>query len=127
VILRAADGGPIAEMIDIGFPHTYEFIYGAPEYRGNRDLLGWEYTVYDGDVLPRGWTRKEIEEPDPAAGAQRATAHTARTPLERLVALAPLASPEVAHGIVARSGGTLSGLRAELAPVIDYIEGNDGP
>ncbi len=40
----------------------------------------------------------------------------------------PPASPELAHGIVARSGGTLSGLRSELAPVLAFLErdGADG-
>ncbi len=124
LILRNSGDGPIAELIDIGFPHTYQFMYGAPEYGGNRDLVGWRYTNYAGDVQPRGWTREEIEQPDSASAGTRSL-EDVPIPLERLIALAPLASPELAHGIVARSGGTLSGLRAELAPVLAAIEGEE--
>jgi len=125
VVLRDAEGRPaVAEMIDISFPHTYQFMYGAPEYGGNRDLAGWRFTNYDGDVQPRGWTRAQIEQPDP--GARRAPLEDSPLPLDRLIAISPLgASPEAAHGMLSRSDGTLSGLRAQIEPVIEAIEDGD--
>lgn len=116
LILRNSDDDAVAELIDIAFPHTYELMYGAPEYGGNGDLTGWRYTVYDGDVQPRGWTREQIEQPDPAPSA-RAQDGQAELP-DDVLAIAALASPELVHGIVARSGGRLSGLRAQVAPVV---------
>jgi hypothetical protein len=122
LVLQNSGGNPdVAAMVDIAFPHTYQFMYGAPEYGGNRDLVGWRYTNYDGDVLPRGWTRAEIEEP--GSGARRANLDEAPLPLERLIALSPLgASPEAAHGMLTRSDGTLSGLREQLDPVAAAID-----
>jgi Gluconate 2-dehydrogenase subunit 3 len=124
LVLRNSDDGTVAELLDVGWPHTYQFMYGAPEYGGNRNLIGWNYTNYAGDVQPRGWTREQIEQPDPAS-PRSAPLESAGTPLERLIAIAPLASPEFAYGIVARSGGTVSGLRRELAPIIAAIEGGE--
>ena len=55
--------------ITVGFPslvfeHTAEGMYGAPEYGGNKDLVGWEYIQFPGDVQPRGWTAQEMLAPD---------------------------------------------------------------
>jgi hypothetical protein len=44
--------------------HTYEGTYSAPEYGGNRDLSGWKAIDYPGDVQPRGYNQKEMEELD---------------------------------------------------------------
>ena len=43
--------------------HTCEGTYGAPEYGGNRDLVGWRYIDYPGDVQPRGYTDDEVSQP----------------------------------------------------------------
>ena len=122
-VLRSADDPAITELLDISFLHTLEMMYGAPEYGGNRGLIGWEYTDYAGDVQPRGWTREEVEAPaerDPTAALPDLTA----TGMSRseLFGLAALASPEFAHGLVARSGDRLSTLRAELAPVLAEVK-----
>lgn len=119
VFLRTSDDEAVNRLVDVAFPHTLELMYGAPEYQGNRDLIGWGYTNYAGDVQPRGWTREQIEEPDPPGLSEQQPRPPLSVPLEELLALVPLASPEVAHGIVARSGGTLSGLQAELRSVLD--------
>ncbi len=66
LILQSANDPAVGELVDVAFPHTFEFMYGAPEYGGNSDLIGWQYTNYDGDVQPRGWTREQIEQPDSA-------------------------------------------------------------
>ena len=91
LILQSSNDPAVGELVDVAFPHTFEFMYGAPEYGGNSDLIGWKYTNYDGDVQPRGWTREQIEQPDSGAAAQPAGSPS--TPLETLITLAPLASP----------------------------------
>lgn len=133
LFLRTSDDPAVERLVDVAFPHTLEFMYGAPEYKGNRDLIGWEYTNYAGDVQPRGWTREQIEQPDPPGLSEAQPRPPLAVPLEQLLGLVPLASPEAAHGMVARSGGTLSGLRAELRParealgsVLDELEKRGG-
>ena len=125
-ILRQNEDGPIGDLVDIAFPHTYEFMYGAPEYGGNRSLISWRYTDWHGDVHPRGFTREQVEQPDPDSN-QITAADLAL--LKQLVPLVPLASPEFAHNVVARSGGSLRALRAQLEPLVDVdldLERPDG-
>lgn len=43
--------------------HACEGMYGAPEYGGNRDLVGWRYIGYAGDVQPRGYPDEEVSSP----------------------------------------------------------------
>jgi hypothetical protein len=96
-------------------------MYGAPEYGGNRDLIGWQYSRYQGDVQPRGWTRDEIERPGeggPLGGALDAIGSVLS--LQTMLAVAPLAAPDAAQHVVARSGGSLRAMRAEIAPVLAW-------
>ena len=115
LLLRQNGDGAIGDLVDIAWPHTFQFMYGAPEYGGNRSLVGWGYTRWDGDVHPRGYTREEIEEPHPQ---QERLSPGEEALLEQLVPLAPLAAPEFAHNVVASSGGSMRALRAKLEPLI---------
>jgi hypothetical protein len=45
------------------YEHACEGMYGAPEYGGNRDLVGWTYIGFAGDVQPRGYTDAEVSNP----------------------------------------------------------------
>jgi Gluconate 2-dehydrogenase subunit 3 len=45
------------------YGHACEGMYGAPEYGGNRNLVGWSNIGYAGDVQPRGWTDAEVSGP----------------------------------------------------------------
>jgi hypothetical protein len=45
------------------YEHCCEGMYSAPEYGGNRELVGWVEIDYAGDVQPRGWTDAEVSEP----------------------------------------------------------------
>jgi hypothetical protein len=121
LVLGNAESPAIGELVDVAFPHTWQFMYGAPEYGGNRDLLGWRYSRYAGDVQPRGWTREEIEAPGQGGplGGALGVIESILSP-QTMLALAPLAAPEAAHHIVARSGGSLSAMRAELEPVLEW-------
>jgi hypothetical protein len=43
--------------------HCCEGMYGAPEYGGNRDGVGWAAINYEGDVQPRGYSDDEVSQP----------------------------------------------------------------
>ncbi|MHB8465953.1 MAG: gluconate 2-dehydrogenase subunit 3 family protein [Acidimicrobiales bacterium] len=45
------------------YEHACEGMYGAPEYGGNRDQVGWRYIDFPGDVQPRGYTDEEVSQP----------------------------------------------------------------
>lgn len=62
--MSAPGNEAIAELINVAFPHTLEAMYGAPEYGGNRNLVGWGFTEFDGDVQPRGYTCEQVTNPD---------------------------------------------------------------
>lgn len=120
VVLRTSDDAAVTRLVDVAFPHTLEFMYGAPEYGGNKDLVGWEFTNFDGDVQPRGWTDEQVEnldDPGPLGAIDLAAGVglPAGVALADLVGLAPLGMAEVTQGMLARSGGTLSGLQDEVA------------
>ncbi|MBV9040284.1 MAG: gluconate 2-dehydrogenase subunit 3 family protein [Acidimicrobiia bacterium] len=58
--------------ITTGFPslvfqHACEGMYGAPEYGGNKDLVGWKYIGWPGDAQPRGYTAEQMLAPDTSA------------------------------------------------------------
>jgi hypothetical protein len=116
LLLRTTQDEDILELVDVAFPHTLEFMYGAPEYGGNRDLVGWELTGYDGDVQPRGWTREEVEQPDRPGGSD--PLRTLPLPPDELLPMVALTSAEQAHGMVSRSGGRLRGLQREADAIL---------
>jgi hypothetical protein len=43
--------------------HCCEGMYGAPEYGGNRDGVGWTFIGREGDVQPRGYSDAEVSGP----------------------------------------------------------------
>jgi hypothetical protein len=58
--------------ITTGFPslvfqHAAEGMYGAPEYGGNKGLVGWTNIKFPGDAQPRGYTATEMVAPDSGA------------------------------------------------------------
>jgi hypothetical protein len=56
--LRAAE-----EFTKLMYEHACEGMYGAPEYGGNRNGVGWAYIGFAGDVQPRGYTDEEVSGP----------------------------------------------------------------
>jgi hypothetical protein len=56
--LRAT--GAFTELL---YEHACEGMYGAPEYGGNRDLVGWRSIGFEGDVQPRGYSDDEVSLP----------------------------------------------------------------
>jgi len=45
------------------YGHCCEGMYGAPEYGGNRDGVGWANIGHAGDVQPAGWSDSEVAGP----------------------------------------------------------------
>jgi hypothetical protein len=129
VILLTSGDVAIAELMDIAVVHTMQFMYGAPEYGGNRDLVAWKYTNYAGDVQPRGYTREQIEQPD-AASAAGASAED-EIPgdlLPGLMVAAGLAREDMVMAMIAAGGGTLSGIREQFGPIFKHAGIDiDGP
>ena len=56
--LRADD-----EFRELLWEHCCEGMYGAPEYGGNRDGIGWSSIGHEGDVQPRGYSDAEVSGP----------------------------------------------------------------
>jgi Gluconate 2-dehydrogenase subunit 3 len=54
-----------ADFVALVLGDTLDVMYGPPEYRGNRGLVGWTTTGWPGDVQPRGYTPRQVEELDP--------------------------------------------------------------
>jgi hypothetical protein len=57
---RLRDDEAFCELL---WEHCCEGMYGAPEYGGNRDTVGWNYIDYEGDVQPRGYSDAEVSQP----------------------------------------------------------------
>jgi hypothetical protein len=122
VILLTSGDAAITELMDIAVVHTMQFMYGAPEYGGNRNLVAWKYAHYAGDVQPVGYTRQQIEEPDPpSAAAAAADDEIPPHLLPALMVAAGLAREELAMGTIAAGGGTLSGIREQFGPVFEHF------
>lgn len=68
-LLRLA-WGELGEFLDLAFRHTLEGTYGAPEYGGNRNGVGWSYTRWPGDHQPHSYSDAQISEPDADEAAQ---------------------------------------------------------
>jgi hypothetical protein len=57
---RLTEHSPFTKLL---YEHACEGMYGAPEYGGNRDGVGWSYIGFAGDVQPRGYTDEEVSQP----------------------------------------------------------------
>jgi hypothetical protein len=51
------------EFCELLHGHCCEGMYGAPEYGGNKDGVGWAYLGRAGDVQPRGYSDAEVSGP----------------------------------------------------------------
>lgn len=106
------DDPAIRAVVDLAVPHTVQFMYGAPEYGGNRDLVGWTTTDFEGDVLPRGFTAEEVTDPEPSSLTD--------VPEDLLGSpVVAMGSPELVHGVLAGSGDRWSGIADGLRPLAE--------
>lgn len=53
----------VPELRQLLWAHCCEGCYAAPEYGGNRDLVGWRAIDYPGDVIPRGYPDAQVSQP----------------------------------------------------------------
>ena len=53
----------VPELTALLYEHACEGMYGAPEYGGNRGLVGWSSIGFDGDTQPRGFSDAEVSGP----------------------------------------------------------------
>lgn len=51
------------EFCELLHGHCCEGMYGAPEYGGNRNMVGWDYIGFKGDVQPVGYSDVEVSGP----------------------------------------------------------------
>lgn len=122
LVLQSSDDTLVREMLDLAVPHTLELLYGPPEYGGNRDLVGWETTSYEGDTQPRGYTRDEVLRPESSGPLDLVVDLTGTGVLADSGAVAPAAafgSTELLHGVLAASGGRYTALRREVGRLSD--------
>lgn len=101
----------VQAMVNIAFPHCVQFMYGAPEYGGNRNLAGWKFCQFDGDVQPRGYTAQEIEE-GPTGGIINLP------PDLPLLGLLPLATSESAQSMLMQSDGRFDKLTKQMQAIL---------
>ena len=69
LLLSDQTDGDLQTFVGAALANTLEAMYGPPEYGGNRNLAGWGYTRWDGDVQPRGYSNAEVSTPGPEAGS----------------------------------------------------------
>jgi len=138
VILRDPSDPVVQELVDVAFPGTLDAMYGPPEYGGNRGLVGWTFTEFDGDTQPTGYTDSEVVQPDnpgvldsllpPSYGAEGEQARTRRRQAttdsraaESKLWLSAAAGESVA-GAVMHAQGSLQRLRQRLEPLARSAE-----
>ena len=78
---------------DYGWPECYydglqKKLVLAPEYGGNRDLVGWSVNHWPGDTQPRGFTPEQVSNPDAQPVTPALSAKAAAAALKFLPALA---------------------------------------
>lgn len=63
VVLQTSQDPAVTAMMGLAVTHAFEGTWGAPEYGGNRDTLGWQAIGFEGDRQPRGYTEDEVLNP----------------------------------------------------------------
>jgi hypothetical protein len=81
VLLQDQSDSDLQGFIGVAFEHCIEFMYGPPEYGGNRGLAGWLYTDWPGDRQPKGYTKDQVatRDSEPSATGSRTRAPDAAT------------------------------------------------
>lgn len=116
--LRQGLGTQVDALVEIAWPHTWQLMYGAPEYGGNKDLVGWKLAVWDGDVQPRGWSREQVET-GPLPGTT-AVVENLPLPFDELLKLTAMGgSSELVHNLLVRADGSASAMRDAVQPILE--------
>ena len=116
--LRTTQDPDVTAMMGLAVTHAFEGTWGAPEYGGNRDGVGWEGIGFDGDRQPRGYTDEEVTDPEiemlPLLDVTRALATYGP-------AMA-LATSEASMGLLAEAEGDLRVLSQRLRGLLADVE-----
>jgi hypothetical protein len=64
LILSDQSDDSVQELVGAAFANTLEAMYGPPEYGGNKSLVGWGYTAWDGDRQPAGFNNAQVSDAD---------------------------------------------------------------
>lgn len=140
-IISDQTDGTVASFVGTVFGETIKAMYGAPEYQGNHDLVGWGFTNYDGDVHPRGFTNEQVVNADtpglldatlPASYHEGASNKSAQAtepgvfnppPFARNTATIPAyASADEMSFFIAESGGDINKLTALMQPYRTFLK-----
>src|SRR5437763_6870483 len=94
LLLQDQSDSDLQDFLGVAFEHCIEFMYGPPEYGGNKGLAGWLYTNWPGDRQPHGYTDEQVStlSSEPKAG----TASVDAAALERFAPY--LAGARAPHG-----------------------------
>ncbi|WP_323794001.1 gluconate 2-dehydrogenase subunit 3 family protein [Nocardioides sp.] len=124
--LRLNEDSDVQAMLDVAVPHTLEFLFGAPEYGGNHRQKGWKAIGFDGDRQPRGYTRREVTQPEtellPVLDVPLSELLGGSLPL---IALAP---SEAVHGLRAASEDSFAARQSEVQSMVAALrQGAEDP
>ncbi|WP_421717317.1 gluconate 2-dehydrogenase subunit 3 family protein [Algiphilus sp.] len=133
LILFDTSDATVQALVDVAFPDTLAGTYGPPEYGGNRDLVGWTLTDFDGDVQPRGYSDDAVvnaDNPGPfdsllppsygrdaVSASATAKSEAPQTGVAEAVTLPLVIAPsESLAAIILDAGGSLAALKRRLEP-----------
>lgn len=107
LVLQSSQDPAVTAMMGLAVSHAFEGTWGAPEYGGNRDTLGWQAIGFEGDRQPRGYTDDEVLDPplEPLPVLDVTAALAAYGP-----AMA-LSTSEASMGLLASADGDFHALR----------------
>ena len=119
LVLQTSKDPAVTAMTGLAVTHAFEGTWGAPEYGGNRDTLGWQAIGFEGDRQPRGYTEDEVLNPpmEPLPVLDVTGALAAYGP-----ALA-LATSEASMGLLALADGDARVLADRVQAVLGDAEG----
>lgn len=141
LIINDPTDGNVSGFVGLVFGETIKAMYGAPEYNGNRDLVGWGFTNYDGDVHPRGYTNEQVVNADTPGpfdallppsyheGASNKSAQATEPgvfnppPFKSATTTFPAyASPEEMSFLIADSGGDINKLKTLMQNYRTFLQ-----
>ena len=137
-ILNDTGDAVVQAFVDIAYPDTLEFMYGPPEYGGNKNLVGWNANSFDGDVHPRGYTDDQVINADNPGlldfllpdsygrgnnpgGASQTFSGRQRSSAVASPGLAAVVSGDTVAAAISAANGSRSAFKAQLAPWVNAL------
>lgn len=117
--LRSNQDEAVAAMMGLAVTHAFEGTWGAPEYGGNRDGVGWEVIGFDGDRQPRGYTDDEVTDPE----TEPLPILDVTAAMARFGPAMALATSEASMGLLALADGDFRVLSRVVRDLLTDVEG----